>query len=266
MEKGTVIGLAVAVGFILGGNAVEGGHLSSLSQPTAAMIVVGGTVGATMVAFPLEVFIKGCKAFKDVFLGAHHGDTGKLIEEITQYAFTARKDGILALEQVLPKVSDPFLKQALGMAVDGMDSKDMRENLELILARLEESGEKPAKVWEAAGGFSPTVGIIGAVMGLIHVMQNLSDVSKVGAGIAVAFVATIYGVALANLLFLPAATKLKGFHKEEMSRLELMMEGALAIQQGQNPNLIKDKLTGMGGSEAKEGSGSGEGQALKAAA
>jgi chemotaxis protein MotA len=265
VEKGTVIGLAVAIGSILIGNAVEGGHLSSLAQPTAAMIVVGGTIGATMVGFPLEMFIKGCKAFKVVFMGAHHGSSGVLVDEITQYAFTARKDGILALEQVLPKVADPFLKQALGMAVDGMDSKDMRENLELILGRLDEEGEKPAKVWEAAGGYSPTIGIIGAVMGLIHVMQNLSDVSKVGAGIAVAFVATIYGVALANILFLPASAKLKLFHKEEMARLELMMEGALAIQQGQNPNLIRDKLRGMGGAEANEGA-SGENPALSKAA
>jgi chemotaxis protein MotA len=266
MEKGTVFGLAVGLGCILGGNAIEGGHLSSLAQPTAAIIVIGGTIGATMVSFPLEVFIKGCKAMKSVFLGAHHGSNVALIDEITQYAFTARKDGILALEGVLPKVVEPFLKQALGMAVDGMDSKDMRENLELVLTRMEDDGEKPAKVWEAAGGFSPTIGIIGAVMGLIHVMQNLSDVSKVGAGIAVAFVATIYGVALANLLFLPAAAKLKLFHKEEMSRLELMMEGALAIQQGQNPNLIRDKLIGIGAPEAKEAGAQGAGGLSKAAA
>ncbi|HEX4476837.1 MAG TPA: flagellar motor protein [Polyangiaceae bacterium] len=253
MEKGTVFGLAVGLGCILGGNAIEGGHIGSLLQPTAFIIVMGGTIGATMVGFPLEVFIKGCKALKEVFGGAHHGSNVTLIDEITQYAFTARKDGILALEQVLPKVNEAFLKQALGMAVDGMDSKDMRENLELILTRLESDGEKPAKVWEAAGGYAPTIGIIGAVMGLIHVMQNLSDVSKVGSGIAVAFVATIYGVALANLLFLPAAAKLKGFHKDETARLEIMMEGALAIQQGQNPNLIRDKLLGIGAPEAKEG-------------
>jgi chemotaxis protein MotA len=260
MEKGTMIGLGVGIGCILLGNALEGGHFSSLIQPTAGMIVVGGTIGATMVSFPLEVFIKACKAMKTVFLGPKHTNLVALIEEITGYAFMARKDGILALEQALPKIQEPFLKQALGMAVDGMDSKDMRGNLELILARIDDDGEKPAKVWEAAGGFAPTIGIIGAVMGLIHVMQNLSDVSKVGAGIAVAFVATIYGVGAANLLFLPAAAKLKLYHKADIHHLELMLEGALAIQQGQNPNLIKEKLMGMGSSEerdAKQGAGQG---------
>jgi chemotaxis protein MotA len=252
MEKGTIIGLGVGLGCILVGNALEGGHFGSLIQPTAGMIVFGGTIGATMVSFPLNVFIKACKAMKAVFLGPKSLDMVALIEEITGYAFTARKDGILALEQALPKVQQPFLKQALGMAVDGMDSKDMRQNLELILARLDDDGEKPAKVWEAAGGFAPTIGIIGAVMGLIHVMQNLSDVSKVGAGIAVAFVATIYGVGAANMLFLPAAAKLKLFHKAEMAQKELMLEGALAIQQGQNPNLIKEKLMGMGAEDKKD--------------
>jgi chemotaxis protein MotA len=251
MDKATVIGLGGGLGAILVGNALEGGHISSLVQPTAAMIVIGGTVGATMIGFPLKVFVKACKAMKGVFMGTNEGDPNALIDEITGYALKARKDGIVSLEEVLSQVSHSFLQKALMMAVDGSDSKAMRENLEGILDRLEEDGEKPAKVWEAAGGYAPTIGIIGAVMGLIHVMQNLSDVGAVGAGIAVAFVATIYGVGFANLLFLPAAGKLKLMHKEHMARLSLMMEGALAIQQGQNPNLIKEKLSALAGESEK---------------
>jgi chemotaxis protein MotA len=251
MDKASVIGLGGGLAAILVGNAIEGGHISSLIQPTAGMIVLGGTIGATMTGFPMAVFVKACKAMKGVFLGAHEGDPNALIEEITNYALKARKDGIVSLEEVLTQVSHSFLQKALMMAVDGSDSKAMRENLEGILDRMEEDGEKPAKVWEAAGGYAPTIGIIGAVMGLIHVMQNLSDVGAVGAGIAVAFVATIYGVGFANLLFLPAAGKLKLMHKEHMARLSLMMEGALAIQQGQNPNLIKEKLSALVGDSEK---------------
>jgi chemotaxis protein MotA len=249
MDKASVIGLGLGLGAILGGNALEGGHLSSLLQPTAAMIVVGGTLGATLIGYPLGTFIQACKAFKDVFLGGKENDTGALIQEITGFALKARRDGILSLEDQLPSVQHPFLRRALVMAVDGLDSKSMRENLEGMLDRLDEEGELPAKVWESAGGYAPTIGIIGAVMGLIHVMQNLADVGAVGAGIAVAFVATIYGVGIANLVFLPAAGKLKLHHKSEIARLNLMMEGALAIQEGQNPNLIAEKLSNLGASE-----------------
>jgi chemotaxis protein MotA len=138
--------------------------------------------------------------------------------------------------------SEPFLRKAMMMAIDGADSKSMRDNLELIIDRAEEDKERLAKVWESAGGFAPTIGIVGAVLGLIHVMQNLADVSQVGSGIAVAFVATIYGVSLANLLFLPVAAKLKLRARSEIILLELMMEGALAIQEGMKPNLVREKL------------------------
>lgn len=244
MDIATIVGVAIGLIAILGGNALEGGHLDALIQPTAMMIVLGGTIGAVMVGFPMPVFIKGMKAIKSVFLNKKQ-DPEKLIEEITEYAQKARREGVIALEGVVAQASDPFLTKALMLAIDGTDAKNMRENLELALAHAEEDGEKPAKVWEAAGGYSPTIGIIGAVMGLIHVMQNLSDVAAVGKGIAVAFVATIYGVAFANLLFLPAAGKLKLKHRQEMIIKEIIVEGALAIQEGQNPNVIKDKLLGF---------------------
>lgn len=255
MDLATVLGLAIGLGCILGGNALEGGHLSSLVQATAAMIVAGGTIGATMVAFPIAAFIKACKDLKGVFFSTPR-NLQKLIDEISEYAQKARRDGLVSLEQTVQGASDPFLKKALMMAIDGSDSNVMRENLELMLTHHEEENEKSAKVWEAAGGFSPTIGIIGAVMGLIHVMQNLSDVSAVGAGIAVAFVATIYGVAMANLFFLPAAGKLKLRVAEETVALSMMIEGAIAIQEGQNPTVIKDKLqsfcAGHGDDHGKE--------------
>jgi chemotaxis protein MotA len=241
MDLGSVVGLVCGLAAILVGNAIEGGHIEALLQPTAAMIVLGGTIGATMVSYPMPVFVRACKSMKTVF-SEKKREPGKLIEEIVEYAQKARRDGIIALEQMVQKASHPFLTKALTMAVDGADSKSMRENLELMISHMEEEGEMPAKVWESAGGYSPTIGIIGAVMGLIHVMQNLSDVGAVGRGIAVAFVATIYGVGTANLVFLPAAGKLKLKHRADMIGMELMLEGALAIQEGQNPNLIKEKL------------------------
>lgn len=241
MDVGSLVGLLMGLCAIVVGNIIEGGHSDSLLQPTAAMIVLGGTIGATMVSFPIPVFIRAVKELKAVFTEKKR-DPKKLIEEIVEYAQKARRDGIIALEQMVQKTSHPFLTKALTMAVDGADSKSMRENLELMLTHMEEDGEKPAKVWEAAGGFAPTIGIIGAVMGLIHVMQNLTDVGAVGRGIAVAFVATIYGLVSANLVFIPSSTKLKQRHRDEMISLELMLEGSLAIQEGQNPNLIREKL------------------------
>jgi chemotaxis protein MotA len=241
VDIGSILGLLLGLTAILAGNAIEGGHLSALVQPTALLIVLGGTMGATMLGVPLKVFVEAVKALKDVFFEPKR-DPGRLIEEIVEYAQKARRDGIISLELVIEDSPEPFLKKAMMMAIDGADSKSMRDNLELIIDRAEEDKEHVAKVWESAGGFAPTIGIIGAVLGLIHVMQNLADVSAVGGGIAVAFVATIYGVSLANLLFLPAAAKLKLRARNEIILLELMMEGALAIQEGMKPNLVREKL------------------------
>lgn len=244
VDVGSLLGIAVGCSAILLGNALEGGHLAALFQPTALLIVLGGTLGATMLGFPLPVFARAVRALRAVFSEDKH-DPMRVIEEIVEYAQKARRDGIIALERPIENASDPFLRRALLLAVDGADSKTMRENLELIIAHFEEDKEQLAKVWESAGGYAPTMGIIGAVMGLIHVMQSLADVSAVGKGIAVAFVATIYGVAIANLLLLPVAFKLKVKLKAETKLLEMMMEGALAIQEGTNPSLIREKLSGF---------------------
>jgi chemotaxis protein MotA len=242
LDIATLIGLLLAVGGILVGNALEGGKVSSILQPTAALIVFGGTLGAVFVTYPMPIVLRGFKAAAQIF-GNRSSDARGLLDEIVRYAQKARKEGIISLEAEVRNASDPFLKRAILMAIDGVDSKTMHETLDLELTEMNEQGELSAKVYEAAGGYAPTIGILGAVLGLIHVMQNLSDVSKVGEGIAVAFVATIYGVGSANILFLPAGGKLKVKHREEMVLREMMMHGAIAIQEGQNPKLIEDKLS-----------------------
>jgi chemotaxis protein MotA len=246
LDLATLIGLSSGLGFILIGNHLEGGHLSAILQPTAALIVFGGTLGAVLVSFPMSQFMAAVKGTKKLF-GDEGRDPQALIDEIAEQAKIARRDGLLALEETVKTLKDPFLKRALDMVVSGFDSKTLQETLDLALAEQEEEGEAPAKVFEAAGGYSPTIGIVGAVLGLIHVMSNLSDVSKVGAGIAVAFVATIYGVASANLLFLPAANKLKLKHREHMRLCEMTQAGVLALQQGQSPRLIADRLAVFAG-------------------
>jgi len=242
IDIATIGGLACAFGLILLGNHLEGGHLSSILQPTAALIVFGGTFGATMVGFPFDEFLRAVKSI-GVFFGNRALDGRVLLDEIVRYAQIARREGIIALEEHVQKATHAFFKKAFLMVIDGIDSKTIAETLELELHELDEKGEVPAKVFEAAGGYAPTIGILGAVLGLIHVMQNLSDINKVGSGIAVAFVATIYGVGSANILFLPAANKLKMKHRAEMVLNEMIMHGAIAIQQGENPKLIEGKLS-----------------------
>ena len=241
LDLATALGLSAGLGFILLGNHLEGGHLSAIVQPTAALIVFGGTLGAVLVSFPMNQFMAAVKGMTKLFGDDGH-DPQALIDEIAEQAKIARRDGLLALEETVKHLKDPFLKKSLDMVVSGFDSKTLQETLDLALAEQDEQGEAPAKVFEAAGGYSPTIGILGAVLGLIHVMQNLDDPSKLGTGIAVAFVATIYGVASANLVFLPAANKLKLKHREHMRLCEMTQAGVLALQQGQSPRLIADRL------------------------
>jgi chemotaxis protein MotA len=236
------LGVLVAFGFILVGNAIEGGHIGSIIGGPAAMIVVGGTIGAVMVQFPLATMKSALGRAASTFKKPSQ-DPKKLIDEIVDYANRARKDGILALEKVAPNASDPFLAKALMMAVDGADSNTLRETMELAISGHEEHAEDGAKVFEAGGGYSPTIGIIGAVLGLIHVMSNLSDINAVGSGIAAAFVATIYGVAVANIFFLPLAGRIKMRVREETTILSMMLSGVLAIQEGTNPKLVRERLS-----------------------
>jgi chemotaxis protein MotA len=240
-DVSTVCGLLVALLGILGGLKLEGGRLGDISQWTAAMIVLGGTAGAVMITTPFTKLRGAAVAVRSVFF-EEDDKPGAVIDAILELAKKARKGGLVSLEHDVMKIADPFLKKALLLVVDGADLQDVRRIMELELDLIERRGEAEAKVFETAGGFAPTIGIIGAVMGLIQVMKHLEDIEAVGHGIAVAFVATVYGVALANLFLLPAAHKLKSRLHQTIELKELMLEGTLAIAEGLNPKLISIKL------------------------
>ncbi len=241
MDLGTILGLLLAFGGILGGQYLEGGRVNSLLQATAAVIVIGGTFGACMIQFPVAVFLSSIKSATRAFF-ARKVNNKEIIAEIIRYANKARRQGIISLESEVENISDPFLKKSLNMAVDGIEPKTLRETMEMEMSNMEEEGELPIKFWEAAGGYSPTIGIIGAVLGLIHVMENLTDPGKLGGGIAVAFVATVYGVILANVIYFPIAGKLKLQHRAHMVAKEIILTGVISILEGENPRLIEDKL------------------------
>jgi chemotaxis protein MotA len=249
MDITTIGGLICGFGFILLGQLLEGGHIGSILQDTAALIVFGGTFGAVMVAFPKKDFVRGMKMF-GMALKDKKEDLPGLAKQIVDLASIARRDGVLALEGKLAEIQDPFLKKALGYVVDGVDASVTRSSLEASIDAEQEELNVGAKVWESLGGFAPTIGIIGAVLGLIHVMENLSDPSKLGGGIAVAFVATVYGVASANLIYLPVANKLKRKVALGTERKVLITEGVLAIQEGLNPRVLEEKLRAFTGEHA----------------
>ena len=241
MDLASIGGIALALIGILAGMMIEGGSIAQITQPTAAMIVIGGTAGAVMLQFPLSIFLAAIKQFVKVFL--HKGHDGEaILQQLVAFANKARKSGIVSLDSDLAEVHDPFLKQALMLAVDGTDPAEVRKIMTLELENRSEIEEKIPAVFEAAGGYSPTVGIIGAVLGLIQVMKNLDNIDEVGRGIATAFVATIYGVAVANLICLPAAGKLKFRHREETMLKEMMLEGVISILEGMNPRMMETKL------------------------
>ena len=241
MDKSSLAGICLALGGILVGLMLEGGSVAQILQPTAALIVFGGTLGAVLIAFPLPVVVAAGKGLGGVFIDPSR-DPQVLIEEIVRHAHKARKDGIVSLDADLDQVSDPFLKKSLMLAVDGTEPEEIRKMMQLELDNQAEHEEHVPKVFESAGGFSPTIGIIGAVLGLIQVMQHLDNISEVGKGIAVAFVATIYGVAAANLLFLPAAAKVKLRVRQEQILREMMLEGVISILEGMNPRMLEIKL------------------------
>jgi len=241
MDMASVGGVLLAIIGILGGLMIEGGSIAQLTQPTAMLIVLGGTLGAVMLQFPLNIFLAAMKQFIRVF-AASTTNSEAIIQQLVEFAVTARKSGILSLDGELDLVTDPFLRQALMLAIDGTEPAAVRQIMRLELENKAEGEERIPQVFESAGGFAPTVGIIGAVMGLIQVMQKLDNIAEVGRGIAIAFVATIYGVGLANLVFLPAAGKLRIRQQEEQMVREMMLEGVISIQEGMNPRMIEIKL------------------------
>lgn len=241
MDFATIIGIVVGVGGILLGQALEGGHISSILQHTAFLIVGAGTLGSVLVSFPAATLKYSVVKLKDVFFETkiRHED---VITELIGFATKARKEGVIVLEKEAKKASDPLMKTGLEAVSDGADPGLVRDLMETEVSQLEEMNNGAAKVYESAGAFCPTIGILGAVLGLIHVMQNLSDPSKLGSGIAVAFVATIYGVGAANLFLIPMGTKIKFKSKAEMMVKEMIIEGILSIQAGESPALIERKL------------------------
>jgi len=248
MDLATIIGLIMGFGAVFGGAVLEGLHMGALIQPTAALILLGGTFGACFVSFPLPVIIKAFKDVKIAFLPSKV-DHDALAKDLINYATKARRNGLISLEQEAQSVRDPFVKKGISLVVDGIDPQKLRETLEADIMAYEDHSKHSVEFFEAAGGYSPTIGIIGAVLGLIHVMSNLSDTSKLGAGIAVAFVATIYGLMIANIICLPIGSKLKLRIKEEVVRRVMILEGLIAIQNGENPHFIEQKLKAFAGGE-----------------
>lgn len=243
MDILTILGVIIGFGAILGGNVMEGGHLEALMNGPAALIVLGGTLGAALLQSSAKTFFGAIKLLGWTVFPPNLNLKNN-IEKIIEWSEIARREGLLGLEAVVEDEEDDFAKKGLQLLVDGGEPEVIRDILMLELEVLEAKQLQSAKVYESMGGYSPTIGIIGAVMGLIHVMQNLSDPSKLGAGIATAFVATIYGVGLANLFFIPVATKLKSQILAYSQSREMMIEGLAAIAEGENPRNVEIKLQG----------------------
>jgi chemotaxis protein MotA len=244
LDKATFGGLLLALGGILLGLLLEGGNLGQVLQPTAAMIVFGGTLGAILIQYPLAVVVNSFRRLAHIFL--EPGDTARAtVEILVKYANQARREGIISLDKEIASIREPFLRRALTLAVDGTEPQELRKIMELELDNQAEREEKIPQLFESAGGFSPTIGIIGAVLGLIQVMQHLDKIDEVGRGIAVAFVATIYGVGAANLFFLPSAGKLKIRIRDEQVIREMTLEGVISILEGMDPHMLESKLLGF---------------------
>lgn len=243
MDKLSLVGLVLGLTAIVGGQILEGGHIGSLLQPTALLIVGGGTLGAILLQTPSTVFLRGLKMAKWVWIPPLI-EQKKLIDQIVYWSHLSRKEGLLALENQIPSIKDDFVQKGLQLLIDGADPERLRDVLDVEISAFEEEWRSAAKIWESAGGYSPTIGILGAVMGLIHVMENLSDPTKLGAGIAVAFVATIYGVGLANLVYLPIAGKLRHYIARLVAVREMLVDGLTGIAVGDNPRIIESRLRG----------------------
>jgi chemotaxis protein MotA len=241
MDKGSIGGVFLAIAGIVAGLLIEGGNLGQILQPTAALIVFGGTMGAVLLQFPLPTVLAAFGSLAHVFAAPRkHND--QLLRLLVAFANKARRNGVVSLDSDLATIQDPFLKQALMLAVDGTEPNELRKIMRVSLDCTAESEERLPAVFESAGGFSPTIGILGAVLGLIQVMKNLDNIQEVGKGIAVAFVATIYGVGIANLFFLPFAGKMRiRMHDDHQSR-EMMLEGVISILEGMNPRMLEVKL------------------------
>jgi chemotaxis protein MotA len=244
IDKATVLGLLIAVGGIVGGLLLEKGSLADIAQGTAALIVLGGTVGAVLVSTPFADVMAAVRELKYVFFEPVVSSQA-MLDQLIAFATKARRNGIVSLEEDVDRIEDPFLRKAINLAIDVAELTELKHTMQLDQEMEERRLLSRAKVFESAGGYSPTIGIIGAVLGLIQVMKNLANIDEVGRGIAVAFVATIYGVGAANLLFLPAASKIRGRAKRRIELTDLMLEGVAGIVEGMNPKMIRRKLESL---------------------
>ena len=244
MDKASIGGVALAIAGIVAGLLIEGGNLAQILQPTAALIVFGGTLGAVLLQFPLTTVMEAFGALAHIFRAPRREDA-QLIRLLVSFANKARRNGVVSLDTDLETIQDPFLKQSLMLAVDGTEPAELRKIMRVNLDSKTEDEERLPAVFESAGGFSPTIGILGAVLGLIQVMQHLDNIGEVGRGIAVAFVATIYGVGIANLFFLPFAGKMRIRIRDGHRRREMMLEAVISILEGMNPRMLEVKLAGF---------------------
>lgn len=241
MDILSLLGIIIGFGAIIGGQYLDGGHIDSILNAVALFIVLGGTLGAVMLQTPLSTFLRALKMLSWVFFPPQHSPE-ELLEKILEWNQVARREGLFKLESLADLEEDPFIQKGLQLISDGGTPEMIREILENDLYIDESKDIQSAKVYEAMGGYSPTIGIIGAVLGLIHVMRNLAEPSSLGSGIAVAFVATIYGVGLANLLFLPIASKLRSTIERRSSYYIMLIEGIIKVADGENPHIIESHL------------------------
>jgi chemotaxis protein MotA len=241
VNKSTLSGIVIALTGIAVGLYLDGGKVGQMLQPTAALIVFGGTLGAVMIQYPSSLVMQAVRQLKEVLI--HVEDpAGQLIEDLMHYAVKARRNGLVALDAELDAIEDPFLRKTLTLAVDGMKSSELRKTMEVEMDLEADRDDMIPRVFEAAGGFAPTIGILGAVIGLIQVMQRLQNINEVGKGIAVAFVATIYGVGSANILFLPWAGRMRMLMRRKQEIRELMLDGVISIVERTNPRILEEKL------------------------
>lgn len=243
MDFSSLLGIAIALAGIMGGMLLEGGNAGSMVQGAAFLIVCGGTVGAVLVQNSAQVFMRGIAMGKWLLLPPEFAPR-RVIDDVVRWSQAARREGLLSLDRQLVLARGPLARKGLQLLIDGAEPDKIREVLEVEVFTFQERYRQGARVWEAAGGYSPTIGILGAVLGLIHVMENLSDPTKLGGGIAVAFVATIYGVGLANLVFLPVANKLKSVISSQALLQEILIDGLVAIANGEHPRIIENRLLG----------------------
>jgi chemotaxis protein MotA len=242
IDWGSLGGIFLAFGGILGGLVLEGGRLHDVAQITAAAIVLGGTLGAVLISKPFPTVRSAFARLGNVLVSPEQEGAQALSDHLIDLARQVRRVGIASLEDEARTTAEPFMRKALGIAADGIDSRELRHIMELDIQAEQRRFEDDASVFETAGGYAPTIGIIGAVLGLIQVMKHLDHLEEVGRGIAVAFVATVYGVALANIVFLPVAAKILAQARKLAALRELVLIGILAIAAGTNPRLIQMQL------------------------